>query len=532
MDGPLARRQYGVTQLRDYQSTGLDALRTRLGRGIRRIVFVAPTGAGKTTVAGAMIDGARQKGNKCIFLAHRTELIDQCSARLDEFGISHGIIQQKHPRTDPRKPVQVASIQTLNNRDHVDADLIVVDECHRSTSPLYTKIIDRYDNKPAIIGLTATPYRLDGRGLGEIYDDLYELIPVQPLIDQGFLVMPVVYGSKDVDLSHVKTTAGDFNKKQLADAMKETVLRGDLVDNWVQRVKAETGASSAAECRACTVVFAPSVEQSVKVAEQFNACGVPAAHLDAKTPRKERNKILAALRSRELSVVSNVGILTEGWDLPHLEIVALLRPTKSRSLLKQMVGRLMRTDPGKRFAIVLDHANCTRMHGFVNEPETFTLDGREKRPRKGSSGPAPHKVCKACDALVPLNAKVCPACGATLFEVDIVFTDEELVVLDPSKIKRPILAPETERQASFVELCNQCATREYNPGWVRMRYKKLYGAWPVYKDGIRLPPFFRAYEKVWEEKQAAKKKAEEERLAEEARLAKETQLLAPELPLH
>ena len=510
-----------MTQLRDYQTTGLDALRSLLGRGVRRIVFVAPTGAGKTTVAAAMIDGARRKGKKCIFLAHRTELIEQCSARLDEFKIPHGVIQQKHPRTDPRKQVQVGSVQTLVRRDHHEADLIIVDECHRSTSPLYTRIIDRYTNRPAIIGLTATPYRMDGRGLGEIYDDLYELIPVQPLIDQGYLVMPTVYGSRELDLSHVKTTAGDFNKKELADAMKETVLRGDLVDNWVKRVQEETGARSAAECKACTVVFAPSVEQSVKVAEQFKARGISAAHLDAKTPREERKKILAALRSRELSVVSNVGILTEGWDLPHLEVVALLRPTKSRSLLKQMVGRLIRTDPGKRFAFVLDHANCTRMHGFVNEPETFDLKGREKRPRKGS-GPAPHKVCKKCDELVPLNARICPSCGETLFEIDIRFTDEELVKLDPSKIKRPVLAPESERQASFTELCKQAMSREYAPGWVRMRYKKLYGAWPVFKDGIRIPSFFRTYEKKWEEDQVEKK-----RLADEARLAEKSR--APEL---
>lgn len=498
-DGPLAHRQYGVIELREYQNEGLDALRDRLGRGVRKIVFVAPTGAGKTTVAGAMIDGARRKGNRCIFLAHRTELIEQCSARLDQFGIPHGVIQRKHKRTDPRKQVQVASVQTLVRRDHWEADLIVVDECHRSTSASYVKILERYTNNPAVIGLTATPYRLDGRGLGEIYDDLYELIPVQPLIDQGFLVMPRIYGSRDLDLSRVKTTAGDFNKKQLAAAMRETVLRGDIVENWVKRVQAETGATSAAECRACTVVFSPSVEQSVKIAEQFNQSGIPAAHLDANTPREERNRILSALRSRELSVVSNVGILTEGWDLPHLEVVALLRPTKSRSLVKQMVGRIMRPDPGKRFAIVLDHANCTRMHGFVNEPEVLDLDGREKRPRKGS-GPAPHKVCKACDELVPLSAKVCPGCGHQIFEVDVVFTDEELVELDPSKIKRPVLAPESERQQAFVELCKQCMAREYAPNWVRVRYKKLYGSWPVHRDGIKIPSFFRKYEREFEPK--------------------------------
>lgn len=482
-----------MIHLRDYQQEALDALRAKLGAGTRRIVMVAPTGAGKTTIAGAMIHGAMSKGRRCIFLAHRKELIDQCSSRLDDFGISHGIIQQKHKRTDPRKPVQVASVQTLIRKDHWDADLIIVDECHRSTSKTYTKILERYTNRPAVIGLTATPYRLDGRGLGEIYEDIHPVATCQNLIDLEHLVMPIIYGAPDVDLSAVKVTAGDYNKKDLAAAMKEVVFRGGLVDNWVNRVKAETGAKTDAECRACTVIFAPSVELSIKLTEQFLARGIAAAHIDAKTPAKEREDVLRRLRSRTLSVVSNVGLLTEGWDLPHLECVVLVRPTRSRSLYKQMVGRLMRPDSGKRFAIVLDHANCTKMHGFVNEREDYTLDGREKRTRKGESK-APHKTCRQCEALLPLQTKVCPSCGSVQFIVDIKFTEEELIKLDPSKFKKAEQVPQSERQAAFEELCKQCVAREFKPNWARVRYQKIYAEWPAWNVGIRVPRFFRSYE--------------------------------------
>lgn len=464
--------------------------------GTRKIALVAPTGAGKTTIAAAMIDGAIRKGKRCIFLAHRKELIEQCSARLHQFNIQHGVIQRKHRLTNPERQVQVASIQTLVRRDHWPADLIIVDECHRSTSSTYTKIIDRYE-RPVVIGLTATPYRMDGRGLGEIYDDLHELISTQKLIDLGYLVSPVVFGSKvKLDLSGVKVTAGDYNKSDLANAMKETVLRGDLVSNWSSRVMEQTGAKRVSDCRAVTVVFAPNVEHSLSIVEQFNAAGIPAAHIDAKTPAAIRDSVLSKLRAREISVVSNVGILTEGWDLPHLECVVLARPTRSRSMFKQMVGRLMRPDEGKRFAFVLDHANCTQTHGFVNEPEAFNLHGREHRPRKGSSM-APHKTCKKCDGLLALTVKTCPFCGCVQFQTDIRFTNERLVELRPGEFTRDTPKPLEERQKAFNELCTQCVTREYKPNWARVRYQGIYKSWPDWNSGIRVPDFFRSYERRW-----------------------------------
>jgi superfamily II DNA or RNA helicase len=434
-----------------------------------------------------MIDGAMRKGRKCMFLAHRKELIEQCSARLHQFNIRHGVIQQKHRLTNPEWPVQVASVQTLvRKKDVWPADVIIVDECHRSTSPTYTKIIERYE-RPVVIGLTATPYRMDGRGLGEIYDDLHELISTQNLIDLGYLVMPQIFGSKvDLDLSGVRLTAGDYNKADLSDAMKETVLRGDLLSNWSSRVMEQTGAKSVSDCRACTVIFAPSVEHSISIIEQFKAAGIPAAHLDAKTPARERDSILGALRSRELSVVSNVGILTEGWDLPHLECVVLARPTRSRSMFKQMVGRLMRPDAGKRFAFVLDHANCTQTHGFVNDPEVYDLSGREKRPRKGSSM-APHKTCKKCDGLLPLQAKTCSFCGCVQFEVDLRFTNERLVELRPGDVQPTSSVPLEERQLFFEKLCRDVVYKKQKPNAARMKYMARYGEWPTWQTGIRLP---------------------------------------------
>lgn len=489
--------------LRTYQDGALHSVRGEIRAGNRRVLLVAPTGAGKTTIAGAIIDGVKSKGKRAIFLAHRTELIEQCSGRLEEFGLEHGVIQADHWRTNPDHNVQVASIQTLVRREHFDADLVIVDEAHRSTSVTYGKILERYDN-PVVLGLTATPYRMDGKGLGDLYDVIVEVSQTQALIDEGYLVMPTVFGSKRIDLSGVSVTAGDYDRKELQEAMQNTILHGDLLKNWMVHCGKATGAGDPSECDACTVCFAPSVEQSKAIVEQFQKAGVPSAHIDAKTPSKERAEVLKRLRNRDLVLVSNVGLLTEGWDLPHLECVILARPTRSRSLFKQMVGRLMRPDDDKRFAYLLDHANGTRTHGFVNETETYSLKGREDRPRKGDAE-APLKECKVCKALCPIQAPQCEECGFVFPKREVEYTDEELTELRPGEFK--VDPPKNEiprdtRQEGFEQFCKQCVERGLKPNWARVRYMHTYRDWPSWKDGIRTPKFFHKYEKAYKLKTA------------------------------
>lgn len=506
-----------MVTLRPYQAGALDRLRGQFSLGLKRILLVAPTGAGKTTMAGEVISGAASKGNKCIFLAHRTELIEQCSGRLDEMGVPHGVIQSGSKRHNPEAIVQVASIQTLIRRDHFDAKIIFVDEAHRSTSQTYIKLLERYNN-PSVVGLTATPYRADGKGLGmvdrgrdqepfELYQSLVEVAPVQELIDLGYLVMPTVYGAPEIDMSNVRITAGDYNNKDAANVMDGTVLRGDLLKNWAIKCGAATGAISdfdhdgkliSTTCNACTVVFAPSIRHSNMIVEQFKAAGVSAAHIDGKTEPEKRASILRDLRNRTLTVVSNFGILCEGWDLPHLEAIIGSRPTRSRNLAKQMIGRLMRPDDDKRFAFLFDHSDWTRTHGFVNEPETFSLLGREKRPRKGDGG-APVRECPDCMELCHISTPICNGCGYEFPRRELQYTDEELVELNAGNINngrpRAHAIPLKERQDSFNKWCLRCQEEEYNPNWARMQYQRVYGEWPSRQTGIATPKFFWKYSK-------------------------------------
>ena len=430
-------------------------------------------------------------------------------------GVSHGIIKAKTKRRNPEAMVQVASIQTLKNRDHWDAQIIIVDECHRSASPMYINILERYSN-PVVLGLTATPYRMDGKGLGEVnrgkdlepfelYQSLVEVASVQELIELGFLVMPTTFGAPEIDMSGVKVTGGDYDKKQTAQAMEGTVLRGDLVKNWAQKCGEATGAQVIFEdgklhytdCNACTVVFAPSIRQSHLIVEQFKNAGVSAAHIDGTISDGERDRILKDLRTRQLTVVSNYGILTEGWDLPHLESVIGARPTRSRSLVKQMIGRLMRPDDGKRFAFLFDHADWTHTHGFVNEPEEYSLKGRERRPRKGQSRP-PLRECPECEALCHISTPVCDECGFQFPKRGVGYTDEELVELNAANINngrpRAHAVPLQTRQEDFNKWCLRCKENGYKPNWARMRYQQVYGEWPSKESGIVTPRFFWKYQ--------------------------------------
>lgn len=509
-----------MIKLRYYQDQALFEIRNRISEGKRKVLLVSPTGSGKTTIACALIEKARAKGNRAVFLAHRKELIEQCSGRLDQFGIDHGVIKSGHPRLNRDLPVQVASVDTLVNRKHFDAELVIIDEAHRSTANTYKKILERYEN-PVVCGLTATPFRSDGKPLGEIYEDIVELVPVRDLIEQGYLVEPTVFGTTKLDLSGVNITRGDFDKKELAGVVKNTIIHGELVVNWALHCGKILGAHTIFEdyvdedgkkrqrvkhtnCDACTVVFAANVEQSKEIAEQFNNAGVKAAHLDGNTPDGERSKTLKALANREISVVSNFSLLNEGWDLPHLECVILSRPTTSKGLYKQMVGRLMRPDDDKRIAYLLDHANCTRMHGFVTDPETYSLTENEKRFRKKSKE-VPIKECPKCKSVIAMFIKVCENCGFEFPRKGFEYTVEELEKLNDVV---DINQDASEQQKFFNEVCLVCVQKEYKPNWARMQFQKRFGKWPTKQIGISLPKFFFIYERRIKKIMRAKGKRE------------------------
>lgn len=289
--------------LRDYQTAAIESLRAQIRAGVRRLLLVSGTGTGKTVIAAAIIGGARQREKRILFLAHRRELIEQTSRKLDAIGVDHGICQASHWRTRPWLPVQVASIQTLINRELPFApDLIIIDETHRARAGSYQDILARYPNAVSL-GLTATPVRSDGKGLGTMFDVMVQCPSVRAMIDRGFLVPIRAWTQPEQSFKGVRKTGGDYNLEDLAVRMDQAKLVGNIVRHWRKLANNRQ-----------TVVFAVNVEHSKHICKEFTMAGVLAEHLDGTTPTAERDAILDRLATGRTRVVTNCQVLSEGWD--------------------------------------------------------------------------------------------------------------------------------------------------------------------------------------------------------------------------
>lgn len=453
--------------LRPYQTDAIRQLDEAAEMGLRRAVCCVPTGGGKTTIAASLIHRAEATGKRVLFLAHRKELVDQCGQRLDQHGVDHGVIMAGTDRRNTRLPVQVASVQTLVRRHLPPADLIFVDECHLSCSPTFRLVIDAYP-EAQVVGLTATPWRLDGKGLGQVYDVLIDVVTPAELITEGHLVQPRIMTTPVPDLSAVKSRSGDYDTKGLAAAMDRADLVGDVVGHWLAHARGRR-----------TVVFAVNVEHSVHLVERFREAGITAEHLDANTPDDKRKAILTRLRSGETQVVSNVEILTAGWDLPALEVCVLARPTQSLSLYLQMVGRVMRPAPGKPGALILDHAGGAHEHGTPWDERDWSLVGPRDNARKRAAT-QPLTTCMGCYAIWPTGTTVCGYCGYQIRGAGgdgdaLPTTAAGSLVEFTGKANKPRMEDKRRR---WLEIVAQADRMGRSKGWAAHRYKEEFGVWP------------------------------------------------------
>lgn len=386
-----------------FQSKALDELRDQIRASVRRLLLVAPTGAGKTSIASELIRSATSRGKRILFLAHRRELITQASKRLDSLAVDHGILMGNHWRDRPHLPVQVGSVQTVINRDLPwTPDIVVIDEAHRARGASYQNVIAQCGN-PVVIGLTATPCRTDGRGLGgDLFEAMVQCPQIADLIAGGYLVPPTTYGATEIDLSGVSVRGGDYNAEELEATVNTAKLVGDVVAQWRKHAATRQ-----------TVVFAAGVKHSKALAQEFLDSGIRAEHLDGETPTAERDAILARLANRSTQVVVNCAVLTEGWDSPGVSCCVIARPTQSLSLYLQMAGRALRTAPGKSDCLILDHGNCWKIHGLVTDHRDWQLSS-DRKPRKSKSLPQEDmvRVCPDCFRVAGAADSTCP-CGYT-----------------------------------------------------------------------------------------------------------------------
>lgn len=464
--------------LRDYQLNVLDQLDAAIAQGQRKLLLVAPTGSGKTVIASEFIRRRLAEYKRTVFLAHRREIIDQTSHKLTLNDVYHGIILAK--RDDALRPqalVQVASIGTLWSRafrgecQKPDADIIIVDEAHHARAKTYQKIIAAYPDA-IVLGMTATPCRGDGRGLGNVFDVMIEAPQIPELIGLGFLVGTQIYAPVAEDVaSGVRTEKGDYVVSALSTRMDTDALVGDIVTHWARYGQNKP-----------TVVFAVDVAHSAHIASEFVKAGVKAEHLDGSTPLPDREAILNRLRSGETKIVSNCMVLTEGWDMPAVGCCILARPTKQIGLYLQMIGRVLRPAEGKERAIILDHSGGVYRHGRPEDQIEWTLDvdaravnKEQERRKRGEAMKV--RECPSCQHV--LTVVPCWQCGwePKPYSRGIDFADGELGLVEKGVAEQASLSRD-QKQDFYRELLYIQAERKYKTGWAAHQFKEKCGQFP------------------------------------------------------
>jgi DNA repair protein RadD len=395
-----------MIQIRDYQRRMIDEARQAIGNGHRCLVIQSSTGSGKTVLASEMVRAAVDKKSTVHFTVHRRNLIKQTAQTFDGFGIGYSYIASGYEQGSAQ--TNICSIDTLKHR--IDGitfpKLLFVDEAHMSGSDGWSFIINRYKAAGTIIiMLTATPWRLDGSGLGNHASYMICGPSMDWLINNNYLSDFEGYNPRILDLATVKNVGNDYSQSELSEMLEgNSVVVGDAVEYYRRHAMGKL-----------CVAYAVSRKHSEFIASKFNEAGIPAAHIDGLTPDKERERIIRDYADRKILVLTNCELITTGFDLAAqvgkdicIEAVSLLRPTQSLSLYLQMVGRGLRYK--KSPAIIFDHANNFYNHGMPNYNHQWTLDDRRQSRSRSEAGMAVSQ-CRDCGFSWAGSNRVCPKCG-------------------------------------------------------------------------------------------------------------------------
>jgi DNA repair protein RadD len=419
--------------LRPYQQAAITAIYGYFQTHTGNPLVVIPTAGGKSLVMASFIEGVLKAwpGQRILIVTHVRELIAQNHAEM--IGLwpdaPAGIYSAGLGKREAQARILFAGIQSIHRRaaEIGHTDLVLIDEAHLipgKSSTMYRRFLDALKAiNPAlkVIGLTATPFRLDCGMLHEGQNALFTAIayeaPVRELIDAGYL-SPLVskQPATRLDVSKVGTRAGDFIARDLAAAVDQDAITRAAVAEIIEHGRD----------RESWLAFCSGVEHARHVAEEFGRQGISCRTIFGDTPKDERDAILAAFKRGEIRALASMGVLTTGFNAPGVDLIALLRPTQSAGLYVQMVGRGTRLAPGKENCLVLDFAGNVRRHGPIDLV-------RPKRPGDSAGGEAPTKVCPLCESIVALSATECPDCGYEFpaREVKIAPTAATLPVLSP-----------------------------------------------------------------------------------------------------
>ena len=420
--------------LRPYQRKCIADVRAAFTR-CRRVVLVLPTGGGKTATASVLMRSAWERGKKCLFLVHRREIVLDTMRRLRAAGVPCGVIMAGQPTTDA--PVQVASVQTIAARDlHPEADLVIIDEVHHVVCATHTAIVEQYPDAYHL-GLTATPERSDRQGLRDAFDEIVVGSTIRELTELGALVPCDV----------------------LAPPKRRDALSVTPLEAWQRWAGGRP-----------TVAFLDSIDSSETFVAELLVTGVRAAHLDGATPLQERDRILGDFAAGRIDVLSNVFVLTEGWDSPRAKVCLLARGTSSVGPYLQMIGRVLRPDGTGARALLIDLCGVVHQHGLPDEDRVWSLDGI-KRTAEATQW---IRQCAVCGSVFEGQEwpETCPS-------------GHPFPARPPRKVKPEEVARVTsvvsrgEQQRYFDELSRAAERNGWKVTAVGMRFKMRFGFWPA-----------------------------------------------------
>lgn len=391
--------------LRPYQNQLIKDLYIKLGQGYRRVAIIAGTGAGKTVIGGKICADTATRGLRLMFLVHLDVLVGQTYQKMQAFGLRCGFIKAGW-REDPEAPIQIASIQTMEKRSwwrDWKADVVFFDEGHTTVfSQIGQEIIYTTHSQAIHLAMTATPYRLGREQLGD-HMQIFVASPVPAELQRlGYLAVMEYYGvpaDSQIQLNGVRTVAGDFDERDLKNACDRPELVQRIVEEWHRLTPGKR-----------TIAFCVDIEHARHVAEAFTISGISAAVVDGGTPIKERQRLYHQLGAGELLVLTSCNVISIGFDEPSVEVGLMLRPTQSRALHYQQIGRLMRISPatGKTCGIVLDQANNLHRLGFPEDVKEYRLPNSRE---PGDAQVSPTKQCPNCNRLTWGFVMTCPGCG-------------------------------------------------------------------------------------------------------------------------
>jgi DNA repair protein RadD len=453
--------------LRDDQSSTMQNVADAVRGGERRVAIQAPTGWGKTVFAAALVERVQAKGKRLIFTVPAISLVDQTVSMFYDQGITDvGVIQAHHHMTDWAQPIQICSIQTLQRKEVLpDADIVLVDENHRLfdwfrhwfTHPKFLNV--------PFIGLSATPW---SKGIGTYWKKLIIAATTQDLIAKGLLSDFKVFAPSHPDLSGVRVSGGDYVEADLSQRMQEGGLTADVVQTWVKHANGRP-----------TLCYAVDRLHAAKLQAQFAASGVPCAYQDGNTKADARTLIKRDFHSGSVKVVVSVGTLTTGidWDV---RCISLVRPTKSQMLFTQIIGRGLRTAPGKDHCLILDHSDNHLRLGFVTDIDAShtELPTGKLAAKNTTDNIRLPKECPQCGFLKAPGTKQCPVCA---FVVE-VHSKIEPTPGELAELKRKAIETAIEPKQFLAELRCYAHEHGYKDAWAAYKFKEKYGHMPTFAN--------------------------------------------------